>query len=223
MFDWIWPTWNGLLWRLLSSLSEQPQVRPHSNHNYSDTVTICKVILVTSLKPNNLLTVSPVKTSKSLTIWVKRFIVVLEDQYSSQSRHYVYFSRLTAAIDRWCHRQIRKRKVSVMQRIQSVLLNAKFSEGTLWKTHWRTVAMLKAGWLAMKQFDKGESPLSFPNTGTGKHINKVSSQITQGRLCFCKTDQLCQTILYYIWIHIFSLLKWCLLVLFNTRINSKKE
>lgn len=110
---------------------------------------------------------------------------------------------------------IRKRKVSVMQRAQSVLLNAQFSEGTLWKTHWRTVAMLRAGWLARKQFDKGESPLSFPNTGTGKHINKVSSQITQGRLCFCKTDQLCQTILYYIWIHIFSLLKWCLLVLFN--------
>lgn len=85
-----------------------------------------------------------------------------------------------------------------MQRIHSMLVNAQFTEGKLMKTHWRIVAMLRASWLAMKQIDKGESPLSFPNTGTGKHINKVSSQITQGRLCFCKTDQLCLTILYYI-------------------------
>lgn len=109
-----------------------------------------------------------------------------------------------------------------MRRTPFVLLNAQFSEGMLIKTHWRTVAMLRAGWLAMKQFDK-ESPLSFPNTGTGKHINKVSSQITQGRLCFCKTDQLCQTILHYIWIHIFALLKWCLLILFNTILKYVKH
>lgn len=81
-------------------------------------------------------------------------------------------------------------------------MNAQFTEGMLTKTHWRIAAMLRAGWLAMKQIYK-ESPLSFPTTGTGKHINKVSSQITQGRLCFCKTDQLCQTILYYIWIYNF--------------------
>lgn len=91
-----------------------------------------------------------------------------------------------------------------MEKIQSIFMNAQFTEGMLIKTNWRIVAMLRAGWLAMKQISKRESPLSFPSTGTGKHVNKVSSQITQGRLCFCKTDQLCQAILDYIWTDIFN-------------------
>lgn len=76
-------------------------------------------------------------------------------------------------------------------------MNAQFTEGMLIKTQWKIVAMLRAVWLAMKQIYERESPLSFPATETGKHVNKVSSQITQGRLCFCKTDQLCQTFILH--------------------------
>lgn len=62
----------------------------------------------------------------------------------------------------------------------------------------RVIGMWSSELIALKQCHKGESPLSSPNKGTEQHGSKVSSQIPQGRLCFCKTDQLCQVLLFWI-------------------------
>lgn len=41
-------------------------------------------------------------------------------------------------------------------------MTAQFTEGMLIKTHWRIVAMLRAGWLAMKQITKERAHCPFP-------------------------------------------------------------
>lgn len=58
--------------------------------------------------------------------------------------------------------------------------------------------VIRVSWPALKQYYSGQNPLSSPNKGTEEHCSKVSSQIPQGRLCFCKTDQLYQFVFFFL-------------------------